>query len=422
MSNDRRRLRLLLNATVLTRGGSLQAAVNFVEQALKDTEIDWFFAVSHPVHAELRKAFPGPWLPSDRLLCCNRSPARSPAARRLLYALAAGLRADAVFTLFGPAYVRFPEPHIMGFANSWLTHPNKLALSALGNPLRRFRFSLSAAYKRHWLCAADLWVVETEAARVGLHQITGIDPQRILVVPNGCRDEFRQIRTATDELTGTPPVVRILYVSSYYPHKNFEIIPAVARSLQTRLGKDAGFEFVLTLDPGSTEATSLHRTARALGVAARLRFIGRVPVAQVPRLYESAHVAFIPSLLESFSSCYSEALSCGLPIATADLDFAHSICGNAAVYFDPIDPEDAAGKLHRLITDGDLRRALIESGKAIASRLPDANEKYQLYKQGILSSLDSRMGGKPVTQHQSRDLQYIRRTAEVRSDPVNPNA
>ena len=45
----------------------------------------------------------------------------------------------------------------------------------------------------------------------------------------------------------------------------------------------------------------------------------------------------MPTLLESFSGTYVEAMYHGKPIFTSDIDFARDICGDAAFYFDPLD-------------------------------------------------------------------------------------
>lgn len=51
-----------------------------------------------------------------------------------------------------------------------------------------------------------------------------------------------------------------------------------------------------------------------------------------------------------------------LPILTSDLSFAHNICGNAAEYFDPLNPEDIADKIEKIISDETLRNFLTNMG------------------------------------------------------------
>ena len=51
--------------------------------------------------------------------------------------------------------------------------------------------------------------------------------------------------------------------------------------------------------------------------------------------YRHCQALFLPTLLESFSGTYLEAMQFGSPILTSDLDFARQICGDVAMYFDP---------------------------------------------------------------------------------------
>jgi glycosyltransferase involved in cell wall biosynthesis len=45
---------------------------------------------------------------------------------------------------------------------------------------------------------------------------------------------------------------------------------------------------------------------------------------------------FLPTLLESFGNIYLEAMSLGVPILTSDRDFARWVCGESALFFDPL--------------------------------------------------------------------------------------
>jgi hypothetical protein len=51
------------------------------------------------------------------------------------------------------------------------------------------------------------------------------------------------------------------------------------------------------------------------------------------------------------------------PILTSDLSFAHDICGEAAEYFNPCDPEDIVTKIVDLAKNNDRQKELIIKGK-----------------------------------------------------------
>jgi glycosyltransferase involved in cell wall biosynthesis len=69
-----------------------------------------------------------------------------------------------------------------------------------------------------------------------------------------------------------------------------------------------------------------------------------------------------PTLLESFSGTYIEAMHFGLPIITSDLDFAHTVCGDAAIYCDPLSIKSIRDAILRLKKSPVLCDELVEKG------------------------------------------------------------
>ena len=60
----------------------------------------------------------------------------------------------------------------------------------------------------------------------------------------------------------------------------------------------------------------------------------------------------MPTLLESFSGTYVEAMYHQIPIFTSDIDFAHDVCKEAAFYFDPLDSNSILSTLENGFQDG----------------------------------------------------------------------
>ena len=65
-------------------------------------------------------------------------------------------------------------------------------------------------------------------------------------------------------------VLRLVYVSAYYPHKNIEFIPAVAEALR-RKAPEQGVEFIVTLPDDEPGLQRLLADAEARGVSERIR-------------------------------------------------------------------------------------------------------------------------------------------------------
>jgi glycosyltransferase involved in cell wall biosynthesis len=72
---------------------------------------------------------------------------------------------------------------------------------------------------------------------------------------------------------------------------------------------------------------------------------------------------FLPTLAECFSASYAEAMRMRKPILTTDLGFSRSICGDAALYFQPADPKAAADMVEKLLDATEIQQQLIAKGE-----------------------------------------------------------
>lgn len=385
------RPRVLLNAATVRVGGGIQAAAAFIGSVLEDPAgIDWSFAVSGALADALAGLGIDPARPEMTTL--GGGPARSLAVRRRLVFLPRQLDAMAVFTFFGPAYVRFYRPHLCGVADGWVTHADALAYGALPGPVARARRRLMCRYKAYWFRQADAWVTEAEVAREGLCRRIGCAPSAVSVVPNTCGPRYLD---GGDGRVLLPPSRRrrILCFSAYYRHKHLEVIPEVAARLRT-LGSVPPFEFVLTLSDRREVRDLLGQAAR-LGVGDALVNIGPVALGDGPALYRSCDLAFQPSLLETFSSSYPEAMAMGIPLVVSDRTFARSICADAALYFDPLNPEAAAATLAQILADGALGECLVAAGRRRLTAFGSPTDK----QRRLLDVVHRFLSGGPGVRH-----------------------
>jgi glycosyltransferase involved in cell wall biosynthesis len=365
-------------------GGALQAAVSFIRTAIsKQDLVEWYFVLSRDVFDELEKS--GVALPKFRTEVIEPTPARDSVSRKKLKKHEAKVNPNVVFTFFGPAYVKFDSPHLCGVADGWVTHSNVLAFRSIHGLHNKSRYLLILLYKSYWYKRADAWVTESLVAKEGLIKRLKLDSDRIQIITNNCGKHYLEC-DETASVPGPRETLRILCLSAYYPHKNLEIIPYVAEVLNF-LEPGRRFEFVMTLPEGSTGWSAIRNLAEKLGVLDSIQNIGRVAVADGPSVYKSSHILFLPSVLESFSANYPEAMAMGRPIVTVDAKFARDACKEAALYFKPMNANAAAKAIHSLSRDAELWKTLVVEGKRVLRTLPTQEEKYEMYVQCI-SDLD----------------------------------
>lgn len=357
-------------------------------------------------------------------------------------ALAGWWGADVVFTPMGAGPLRGPVPTVIGWHDSYVAYPESPMWKRC--PVRfRVVAALRARYARVAARRALRICVQTDIMARRLARVWGIEAGRFRVIPNGPSRFVAAERGAgplaggvaggagealaagdegcggwgaagpapfpagggpggrrgcgSAEGGGASPawagghpgrVRRILVVAEPQPAKNLEAVPAVAAALLRGGVRDV--EFVLTVpERGGPYMRPVERALARAEPGVPIRRIGRVPHDRLAGLYRSGDAAFLPSLMESFSAAYVEAMQFGLPIVTSDLDFARAICGDAAVYVPPLDPEACAEALVRVLEDGGLRERLRRTGFARVGTFPDWRQRFAAY----VEVLEEAVGG-----------------------------
>jgi glycosyltransferase involved in cell wall biosynthesis len=219
-----------------------------------------------------------------------------------------------------------------------------------GGPQRRLyaRAMLHAVRRR-----ADLVLTDSDfTAREFLRHI-GRPRGTLLTVPLAAEDFWA-------EPCEPPPSSRpyFLYVGNVKPHKNVRGLLHAAALLGNRIPHDVVIvgrrEGFLTGDPRVEEA------ARALGE--RVRFTGPVSDEALRGWYAGAEALVFPSLYEGFGLPALEAMAAGCPVLSSDRGSLPEVCGPAAEYFDPEQPERMAEAMARVASDPTLRNRLRELG------------------------------------------------------------
>jgi glycosyltransferase involved in cell wall biosynthesis len=107
---------------------------------------------------------------------------------------------------------------------------------------------------------------------------------------------------------------------------------------------------------------------RELGLEATTRFPGFVSPLDLRGLYELATALVFPSRFEGWGLPVCEAFSAGLPVASSSASSLPDLVSDAALLFDPDEPERIAESILRLWRDPVLRETLAERGRARGSQ------------------------------------------------------
>jgi glycosyltransferase involved in cell wall biosynthesis len=142
----------------------------------------------------------------------------------------------------------------------------------------------------------------------------GAEPHRTVVVP--CGVDLDLFTPDGPALPRTPGRRRLLVVSRLVERKGIgDAVTALARLPGAELLVAGGPEACRL--GGDAEARRLTALAGELGVADRLRLLGRVGQAELPALLRSADVVVCVPWYEPFGMVPLEAMACGVPVVVA---------------------------------------------------------------------------------------------------------
>jgi len=223
--------------------------------------------------------------------------------------------------------------------------------------LRRFyRWNLDRAL------GAQMMIAVSEHARNELLHDAPAAAERIHVVLNAVDFAPNPALQPLDRMGVRRPY--ILYAGSYEPRKNLHgALAAYARLLQ--LGVQV--EFVALVERESGYRAEVLQAAARLGVADRVRWLHSLTDPDVRALYTHAQTLFFPSLAEGFGYPPVQAAACGVPVVASDIPVLHEVLDRAAYFVDPLNVEEMAAGLQRVLADADLRNRMATDGRARAA-------------------------------------------------------
>ncbi len=191
----------------------------------------------------------------------------------------------------------------------------------------------------------------------------GVDASRIDVIPHGSGSTLGVDQPLTTELRsrhGLTDRTMILCPASNLPHKN---LPVLLRALALL---DPLTRPILVLAGHDTDSADIRAEARARGVDEHVYGLGSVSSEELEGLYALAACVVLPTLYEGFGLPVLEAMVRGVPVICSDLPVLREVAETAALYFDPRNPAEIAGKLDRLTSDTGLTDRLQALGIARA--------------------------------------------------------
>jgi glycosyltransferase involved in cell wall biosynthesis len=212
---------------------------------------------------------------------------------------------------------------------------------------------------------SDRVIVPSRATREDLIRLLKVPEEKIDLVPNGLGaspasrwDSEEELRRRHD--LATRPFV--LTVSLKRPNKNLlrlleamALIPRERRPILVLAGHATPYE------------GELRARAAKLGLGESTRFLGWVSSEELEGLYRSATCFVFPSLYEGFGLPVLEAMARGTPVACSNRGALIEVADDAALLFDPEQPDAIAAAIEKLLADPIERERLSRAGREQAA-------------------------------------------------------
>jgi glycosyltransferase involved in cell wall biosynthesis len=156
--------------------------------------------------------------------------------------------------------------------------------------------------------------------------------------------------------------IDILFVGRLVEGKGVEILLDAVHQL---VGTNSRLRIVIAGDGPLMEP--LTKQVKKLSLKHHIRFAGPVQQGQLPRLYQSARIVVVPSVVpEGLGLVLIEALGCGRPVVASALGAIRSVIrdGDNGLLARPGDARDLAEKIRNLLDDEDLYHTMASRSRA----------------------------------------------------------
>ena len=220
-------------------------------------------------------------------------------------------------------------------------------------------------YKFRYACRkSDRIVAVSECTKRDIVKFYGISPDKIDVVYQGCDPVFAQPVSAEAKARVREayhlPEHFILSVGTIEERKNLLLAVKAVEQL--------GNVHLVTVGKSTAYADEVKAYIEAHGLGDRIHMIHNLKFGDLPVMYHMAEAFVYPSRFEGFGIPIVEALSAGVPVIAATGSCLEEAGGPRSLYVDPDDVAGMAAAMKRVLSDADLRREMIEAGKAYVVR------------------------------------------------------
>ena len=212
------------------------------------------------------------------------------------------------------------------------------------------------------------WLAVSEFTKRDIAQLFHIPPERIDVVPNACAEHFRRVGdpaalAAVREKYGLPERY-VLFIGNFNPRKNLRRIIEAFDLAKTR----ADLPHKLAICGGTGWRFDPEKALEGVAHREDVLFCVYIADEDMPALYSAADLFVFATLYEGFGIPILEAQNCGTPVLAGSVTAMPEAGGEGALYADPLNVEEIAAGMLRILQSEEEAARLRAAGYRNAAR------------------------------------------------------
>ncbi len=213
------------------------------------------------------------------------------------------------------------------------------------------------------LRTANQIIAVSENTENDLIELIGIAPEKIKIIYSGNNLIKREVNAKEVQSLLIKHNISerfVLYLGTIEPRKNIIGLIQAFNQLKTQ-AKFQDLKLVLAGARG-WKNKSIDKEWKKSVYKNDIIFLGYITQSEKEILYSSAQIFIYPSFYEGFGFPPLEALNYGLPVICSQVSSLPEVVGEAALMINPFKSEEIAQAAELLLTDHNLRQALITKG------------------------------------------------------------
>jgi glycosyltransferase involved in cell wall biosynthesis len=213
---------------------------------------------------------------------------------------------------------------------------------------------------------ADLIIAISEQTKADIIEFSGIKPEKIKVIYQGCQAVFKAEYTVEKKEDVRQkfklPQNFILNVGTLEERKNALLIVQAIKNLDTTL---------VLVGKETTYTKKIHQYIKENQLENRVIFLKKLSSEELAIVYQLADIFIYPSVFEGFGIPIIEALYSKTPVITTQSGVFPEAGGPNSVYIDPTNPNQLQEAIANLLNNPEKRAEMTQKGFDFVQKFND---------------------------------------------------